>query len=141
MIRSFQPIYQKPPPTLRHGSDARQDGEQWSLDGWPYPELRWSPIWIEPDCLIRGIIDHKLIRLAERGDPFREAIEHLPHKTHGPLSSVKVDAKEFLDADDRATKIGLGTVRSVRMMPCGQKFFRQILSRASASCVSANSIS
>ena len=40
-----------------------------------------------------------------------------------------------------ATKIGLGTVRSVRMMACGQKFSRQILSRASASCFSANSIS
>src|ERR1700730_16381706 len=32
-----------------------------------------------------------------------------------------------------ATKIGLGTVRSVRMMACGRKFSRQILSRASAS--------
>ena len=40
-----------------------------------------------------------------------------------------------------ATKIGLGTVRSVRMMACGRKFSRQILSRASASCFSANSSS
>src|SRR3984893_16107239 len=33
--------------------------------------------------------------------PFRKAIEHLPHQTHRPLSSVKIDPEEFLDADDR----------------------------------------
>jgi hypothetical protein len=35
------PIYRKPAPTLRQGSDAPQGGEeQRSLDGQPYPELR-----------------------------------------------------------------------------------------------------
>ena len=44
------------------------------------------PISIEPDCLVRGIIDYKSNRFAKRGDPFRKAIEHLPHETHRPLS-------------------------------------------------------
>jgi hypothetical protein len=62
------------------------------------------PIWIEPDCLVRGIIDHKPGSFSERGDPFRKAIEHLLHETHRPLSSVKIDAEEFLDADHRSHK-------------------------------------
>jgi hypothetical protein len=28
----------------------------------------------------------------------KQAIEHLPHEAHRPLSSVKIDPKEFLDA-------------------------------------------
>jgi hypothetical protein len=61
----------------------------------------WLPISIEPDRVVRGIIDHKPNRFAKRGDPFREAIEHLPHETHRSLSRVKVDPQEFLDANDR----------------------------------------
>jgi hypothetical protein len=61
----------------------------------------WLPVWIEPDRLNRGIIDHKPNSLAKRGDPFRQAIENLPHKTHRSLSRVKIDAKEFLDARPR----------------------------------------
>ena len=44
------------------------------------------PISIEPDCLVRRIIDHKPNRFAKRGNPFWNAIEHLPHETHWPLS-------------------------------------------------------
>ena len=66
------------------------------------------PGWIEPDRLVLGIIDHKPNRFAKRGDPFRKAIKHLPHETHRPLGSVKVDAKEVLDADDRGhEKLGM----------------------------------
>jgi hypothetical protein len=46
----------------------------------------WLPIWIEPDCSIRGLIDYKPNRFAKRGDPFRKAIEHLPQETHRSLS-------------------------------------------------------
>jgi len=59
------------------------------------------PISIEFDCLIRGIIDHKTDRFAKRGDRCGKAIERLTHEIHRPLSSVKIDAKEFLDTDDR----------------------------------------
>jgi len=45
----------------------------------------WLPVWIEPDCLIRGIIDHKPNRLAQRGDLFRQAIERLLHQTHAEV--------------------------------------------------------
>src|SRR3984893_11126905 len=31
-----------------------------------------------------------------------QTIEHLPHITHRPLSSVKIDPEEFLDADHRS---------------------------------------
>src|SRR5205807_2192182 len=60
------------------------------------------PIWIEPDCLVWGIIDHKPGSFSERGDPFWKAIEYLPHQAHRPLSSVKIDPEEFLDADHRS---------------------------------------
>ena len=36
------------------------------------------PVSIEPDRLVRGIIDRKPNGFSERGDPFRKAIEHLP---------------------------------------------------------------
>ena len=60
---------------------------------WTYRLIQncdWLPVSIEPDCLVRGIIDHKPKRFAKRGDLCWEAIEHLPH-----------DPEEFLDADDR----------------------------------------
>ena len=60
------------------------------------------PISIEPDRLVRGIIDYKPNSFSERRDPFRKAIERLPHETHRPLSGVQVNAKEFLDADGRS---------------------------------------
>ena len=77
-----------------------ENGDPWT-DGL-IQNCDWLPSWIEPDCLIRGIIDHKPNRFAERGDPFRKAIEHLPHEAHRPLSSVKIDPEEFLDADHRS---------------------------------------
>jgi hypothetical protein len=60
------------------------------------------PLWIEPDRLIRRIIDHKPNRFAKRGDGVRKAIEHLPHESYRPVGSVKIDPEEFLDADYRS---------------------------------------
>src|SRR5580704_17498604 len=65
--------------------------------------------FLGPNCpasgahyIVRGVIDHKPNRFAKRGDPFPKAIEHLPHITHRPLNSFKIDPEEFLDADHRS---------------------------------------
>jgi len=79
------PIYRKPPATLRQGSDAPQGAGWRSPDGQLVQNCDWLPSSIEPDCRVRGIIDDEPNRFAKRGDPFREAIENLPHETHRGL--------------------------------------------------------
>ena len=94
------PIYGAPTPGRdRPPPKTEKNGGPWT-DGL-IQNCDRLPIWIEPDCLIRRIIDHKPNRFAKRGDPFWKAIEHLPHETHRTLSSVKIDAEEFLDTDHR----------------------------------------
>jgi hypothetical protein len=51
----------------------------------------WMSLPPQHDTLVRAIIDRKSNRFAKRENPFREAIEHLPHEAHRPLSSVKID--------------------------------------------------
>jgi hypothetical protein len=100
----------------------------------------WFAISIEPDCLVWGIVNHKPNSPSKPGDPFRQSTEPLPHKTHWPFSWVEVDAKEFLDADERGyeNRTWRAAFRCDDRMRT--KICRQICSRASASCFSANSI-
>ena len=80
------PIYRNQPQRL--GSDRTpakaENGGRWT-DSF-VQDFDWLSISIEPDRLIRGIIDHKPNSFSERDDPLRKAIEHPPHKTHRPLS-------------------------------------------------------
>ena len=64
----------------------------------------WLPVWIEPDRLVLGIIDHKPNRFAKRGDPFRKAVKHPPHETHGPLVASRSMRRRFSTPTIAATK-------------------------------------
>ena len=55
-------------------SPKTQGGASWT--GSLAQDFDWLPISIEPDRLIRGIIDHKPNSFSERDDPLRKAIEH-----------------------------------------------------------------
>jgi len=64
----------------------------------------WNARSLADEPIIRLILDGTVVRVrfAKRGNPFRTAIKHLRYEIHRPLSDVKINAEEFLDADDRS---------------------------------------